>query len=153
MKLRYRSLPLSSAFLLLAALFFTASIPAGILRAQTEEKEVTTPSGLKYTDLVVGNGPIPKKGQKLAVNYVGRLENGTKFDSSYDRKKPFEYYHQVTQLIPGWTEGVSTMKVGGKRKLVIPPRLGYGSEGAGDSIPPNSTLVFEIELLSAQDAQ
>jgi len=155
MKSTYRSILLFPSFIVVAAVAFTVltlSRPSAF--AQTEEKVITTPSGLKYVDLVVGKGAIPQKGQKLAVNYVGRLEDGTKFDASADHGgKPFEYYHEVTQLIPGWTEGVSTMHVGGKRKLIIPSRLGYGSDGAGDKIPPNATLVFEIELLSAENVQ
>jgi peptidylprolyl isomerase len=116
-------------------------------------KVVTTPTGLKYVDLVEGTGLVPRKGQKLTVDYLGRLEDGTVFDTSTSRKKPFVYYHQLTQLIAGWTEGVSTMKVGGKRRLIVPARLGYGSEGAGDKIPPNATLVFDIELLKVEDVQ
>lgn len=122
--------------------------------AQAEpEKIITTPSGLKYVDLVEGKGPIPQTGDKVTVNYVGRLEDGTKFDSSLDHGKPFSYIQGVTNLIPGWTEGVSTMKTGGKRKLIIPAKLGYGSAGAGDVIPPNATLIFEIELLNVEKAQ
>lgn len=116
-----------------------------------EEKVITLPSGLKYVDLVVGTGATPKSGQRLSVNYVGTLENGKKFDSSYDRGKPFKFYHKMGMVIVGWDEGVATMKVGGKRKLIIPSRLGYGSAGMGDVIPPNSTLIFEIELLNVED--
>jgi len=112
---------------------------------------VTTPSGLKYVDLVVGTGPAVKTGDAVVVKYVGRLQDGTKFDASADHGDgTFPYVQGVTSLIPGWTEGTSTMKVGGKRKLIIPPQLGYGMEGAGGVIPPNATLIFEIELVSAK---
>lgn len=112
--------------------------------------EVRTASGLRYVDLVEGTGPNPQPGQMVSVNYLGTLENGTKFDSSYDRGKPMEYRLGVQPMIKGWDEGVKTMKVGGKRKLIVPPSLAYGSSGRPPSIPPNATLVFEIELLSAK---
>ena len=111
------------------------------------EKIETTASGLKYVDEVPGNGPSPKSGQKVKVHYTGWLENGTKFDSSVDRGQPFEFVIGVGQVIKGWDEGVMTMKVGGKRKLIIPSLLGYGTRGAGSLIPPNATLVFDVELL------
>lgn len=107
----------------------------------------TTPSGLKYIDEVVGKGLSPKSGQIVKVHYTGWLENGTKFDSSVDRGQPFEFTIGVGQVIKGWDEGVSTMKVGGKRKLIIPSQLGYGTRGAGSAIPPNATLIFDVELL------
>jgi peptidylprolyl isomerase len=110
---------------------------------------MTTQSGLKYEDIVVGNGPSPQSGQEVTVHYTGTLENGNKFDSSLDRGKPFTFTIGVGQVIKGWDEGVMTMKVGGKRKLVIPPQLGYGARGVGP-IPPNSTLVFEVELLDVK---
>lgn len=111
---------------------------------------VTTPSGLKYSDLVVGAGESPKPGQMVTVHYTGTLENGTKFDSSVDRGQPFTFQIGVGRVIKGWDEGVMTMKVGGKRKLIIPPDLGYGARGAGGVIPPNATLIFEVELLGVQ---
>lgn len=107
----------------------------------------TTPSGLAYTDLVVGAGPSPVQGKGVKVHYTGWLENGTKFDSSYDRKEPFTFVLGAGMVIPGWDEALKTMKVGGRRKVVIPSQLGYGAEGAGGVIPPNATLIFEIELL------
>jgi len=113
-------------------------------------QEVTTPTGLKYTDEVVGNGPSPRSGQTVVVHYTGWLTNGTKFDSSLDRGQPFTFPLGQGQVIKGWDEGVASMKVGGKRKLVIPPDLGYGSRGAGGVIPPNATLVFEVQLLGVQ---
>jgi peptidylprolyl isomerase len=114
---------------------------------------VTTPSGLKYVDIVVGTGPAVKTGDHVSVNYVGKLLDGTKFDASADHGGTFDYVQGVTALIAGWTEGTSTMKVGGKRKLIIPPQLGYGMQGAGDAVPPNATLIFEIEMVSDADAK
>lgn len=110
------------------------------------ENVVTTPSGLKYVDLVEGTGASPEPGKKVIVHYTGTLENGTKFDSSRDRNRPFEFTIGVGQVIKGWDEGVGTMKVGGRRQLIIPPELGYGERGIGP-IPPNSTLLFDVELV------
>jgi len=113
-------------------------------------KMVTTDSGLKYVDVVVGKGASPTRGKQIKVHYTGTLENGTKFDSSVDRKKPFSFIIGMGQVIKGWDEGVMDMKVGGKRKLVIPANLGYGARGAGGVIPPNATLLFDVELLDVQ---
>ncbi len=114
-------------------------------------KTVTLPDGLKYTDLVLGKGALPKTGQTVKVHYVGTLTSGKKFDSSRDRGQPFSFAIGEGQVIPGWDEGVATMRVGGRRKLVIPPKLGYGEAGAGGgTIPPNATLVFDIELLGVE---
>ncbi len=108
---------------------------------------VKTPSGLQYEDLVVGTGASPAPRQNCKVHYTGWLTNGTKFDSSKDRGEPFEFPVGAGRVIRGWDEGVATMKVGGKRKLTIPPDLGYGARGAGSVIPPGATLIFEVELL------
>lgn len=112
--------------------------------------EVTTESGLKYTDEKIGEGDSPKSGKTVTVHYTGTLENGKKFDSSRDRNQPFSFTIGVGQVIQGWDEGVMTMKVGGKRKLTIPPELGYGSRGAGGVIPPNAELIFDVELLDVK---
>jgi len=111
---------------------------------------VTTSSGLRYEDIVAGTGASPQPGQEVTVHYTGTLEDGTKFDSSLDSGQPFKFKIGVGQVIRGWDEGVMTMKVGGKRKLVIPPLLGYGARGVPGAIPPNATLVFEVELLNVQ---
>jgi peptidylprolyl isomerase len=114
---------------------------------------ITTPSGLKYVDVVVGTGAAVKTGDHISVNYTGKLLDGTKFDSSYDRGQPLPLVLGVGQVIKGWDEGLSTMKVGGKRKLIIPPQLGYGNQGAGDAIPPNATLIFDVELVSVDNSK
>lgn len=110
------------------------------------ENLVTTPSGLKYVDTQEGTGATPETGQTVYVHYTGTLQNGTKFDSSRDRNQPFSFRLGAGQVIRGWDEGISTMKVGGRRQLIIPPDLGYGARGVGP-IPPNSTLLFDVELL------
>jgi len=110
-------------------------------------EETTTPSGLRYRDEVTGDGDSPAKGQKVRVHYTGRLTNGKKFDSSVDRGRPFEFTIGVGQVIRGWDEGVMSMKVGGKRQLIIPPELGYGARGAPPAIPPNAEIIFDVELL------
>jgi peptidylprolyl isomerase len=113
-------------------------------------KMITTPSGLQYEDLVGGSGASPSPGKKVVVHYTGWLTDGKKFDSSLDKNEPFTFVIGAGQVIPGWDEGVMTMKIGGKRKLVIPPALGYGAAGAGGVIPPNATLVFEVILLDVR---
>lgn len=110
-------------------------------------KTITTPSGLKYTVLKAGKGATPKPGQAVFVHYTGTLTNGKKFDSSRDKGQPFSFKVGAGQVIPGWDEALSTMKVGERRKLTIPPKLGYGAAGAGGVIPPNATLIFDVELL------
>jgi ketosteroid isomerase-like protein len=113
-------------------------------------EEITTPSGLKYVDLVIGAGESPKPGQIVTVHYTGTLENGNKFDSSVDRGHPFNFPIGTGRVIEGWDEGVMTMKVGGKRKLIIPSELAYGPSGRPPVIQPNSTLIFEVELLGVK---
>lgn len=108
---------------------------------------VTTDSGLVYEDTVFGTGAEAKAGRPVAVHYTGWLTDGSKFDSSKDRQEPFSFMLGARHVIAGWDEGVQGMKVGGTRKLTIPPELGYGARGAGGVIPPNATLVFEVELL------
>ncbi len=111
------------------------------------EKSQLTASGLRITDLEIGDGAEATAGQTVVVHYRGTLEDGTQFDASYDRGKPFSFPLGAGRVIKGWDEGVQGMKVGGKRKLVIPPDLGYGARGAGGVIPPNATLIFDVELL------
>lgn len=141
-----------SVFLMMV-LTFALTLP---LHAQREipevaQKEVTLPSGVKYVDLIEGEGTKFVRGQKIAVDYVGTLEEtGEEFDNSYRKGKPLEYYHMVNHMIPGWNEGISGMKVGGKRRIIVPSAYGYGSKGTA-TIPPNSVLVFVIEVRKAGD--
>ena len=110
--------------------------------------EMMTDSGLKYDDTVIGDGATAEKGQTVSVHYTGWLTSGEKFDSSKDRNDPFQFPLGAGRVIRGWDEGVQGMKVGGTRRLTIPPQLGYGARGAGGVIPPNATLIFEVELLA-----
>jgi FKBP-type peptidyl-prolyl cis-trans isomerase len=116
----------------------------------SDANAITTPSGLKYIELQEGTGATPNAGQTVEVHYTGTLEDGKKFDSSRDRGTPFSFKLGVGQVIKGWDEGLSTMKVGGRRQLTIPPELGYGARGAGGVIPPNATLIFDVELLGVK---
>jgi peptidylprolyl isomerase len=122
--------------------------------AQGSPSMTTTASGLKITDTKVGTGTLPKTGQICVMHYTGWLyqngQKGQKFDSSVDRGQPFEFPIGTGRVIKGWDEGVASMKVGGKRSLIIPPDLGYGERGAGGVIPPNATLLFEVELLGVK---
>ena len=142
---------LSRRFTLTAALALAAAATAGPARAQTAQ---TTASGLQITDTKVGTGASPRRGQTCVMHYTGWLyengQKGKKFDSSLDRGQPFEFPIGTGRVIAGWDEGVATMKVGGKRTLIIPPTLGYGARGAGGVIPPNATLIFEVELLGVK---
>ena len=115
-----------------------------------EGKPTTKPDGLKIWEVKVGTGATATAGKKVSVHYTGWLTNGTKFDSSVDRKQPFEFPLGAGRVIKGWDEGVEGMKVGGKRRLEIPPSLGYGARGAGGVIPPNATLIFDVELLDVK---
>ena len=114
---------------------------------KAEKKEVTTKSGLKYTDTKEGTGEKAQAGDTVVVHYTGRLKDGKKFDSSVDRGQPFELTIGKSRVIKGWTEGLQGMRVGGKRTLIIPPDLAYGKEGRPPVIPPDAELTFELELL------
>jgi len=113
---------------------------------------VTTPSGLKYVEITAGTGNTPNAGDVIVAHYTGWLTNGTKFDSSRDRGQPFSFPLGQGRVIKGWDEGIASMKVGGRRLLIIPSALGYGERGAGGTIPPGATLVFDVELLEARAA-
>ena len=145
----------------LAALAFAAAltgvIAVGVSTTATAQelgKTMTTPSGLQITDTTIGTGATPRPGQICVMHYTGWLyqsgAKGQKFDSSLDRGRPFEFPIGRQRVIAGWDEGVASMKVGGKRTLIIPPELGYGARGAGGVIPPNATLIFEVELLEVK---
>lgn len=137
---------LLSAFVLIAfaAMGFSQGPP------KISGEPTTTSSGLKIWEVKVGTGATAEKGKTVKVHYTGWLTDGKKFDSSVDRGEPFEFQLGAGQVIRGWDEGVAGMKVGGKRRLEIPPSLGYGSRGAGGVIPPNATLVFDVELLGVK---
>jgi FKBP-type peptidyl-prolyl cis-trans isomerase len=129
-----------------------AGVPLWPAAAQNQVHEM--PDGLKYTDTKLGTGAIATSGAKVSVHYTGWLDNngakGAKFDSSLDRGQPFSFTLGAHEVIAGWDEGVAGMKVGGERTLVIPPELGYGARGAGGVIPPNATLIFDVQLLGVQ---
>ena len=146
-----------TAVLLAAAIPFLTSACARTEKAEeaggttvSDAPEVATPTGLKYQELKIGNGAEAASGRTVAVHYTGRLEDGTKFDSSLDRGEPFRFQLGTGAVIKGWDQGVAGMKVGGKRKLIIPSDLGYGEQGYGDVIPPGATLVFEVELVGVE---
>lgn len=134
----------------IATISRSPSTPANLIAMDNNENQVTTASGLKYVEIAEGTGETPAPGQTVSVHYTGTLENGKKFDSSRDRNQAFEFQIGEGQVIKGWDEGLSTMKVGGRRKLIIPAELGYGARGAGGVIPPNATLIFEVELLKVK---
>lgn len=142
-----RLIVLSSVLSLLGLTVITFAEEKKMSSNETAGQAVTTVSGLQYIDLVVGKGRQAKLGDTATVHYTGWLADGKKFDSSVDRKEPFSFRVGAGQVIKGWDEGVGTMRVGGKRKLTIPPQLGYGARGAGKVIPPNATLTFDVELL------
>jgi len=146
-----------TVFALALVTALTGVVAAGVsplATAQEIGKPVTTPSGLQIIDTKVGTGATPRTGQTCVMHYTGWLyqngAKGQKFDSSVDRGRPFEFPIGTQRVIAGWDEGVATMKVGGKRTLIIPPNLGYGARGAGGVIPPNATLIFEVELLDVK---
>jgi FKBP-type peptidyl-prolyl cis-trans isomerase len=128
----------------------TVSTASSATSTKNTMQNISKTQGLEIYDEVVGTGAEAKAGQNIQAHYVGTLVNGTKFDSSVDRGQPFEFTLGVGQVIQGWDVGIQGMKVGGKRKLVISPELGYGSRGAGSSIPPNATLIFEVQLIGVQ---
>jgi peptidylprolyl isomerase len=152
-----RAFPRMRLMVTLAALVLTgivSMVSDDSASAQSAAKPLTTASGLQMIDTKVGTGASPRQNQTAIVHYTGWLyENGAKgkkFDSSVDRGQPFEFPIGTGRVIPGWDEGVGTMKVGGKRTLIIPPALGYGARGAGGVIPPNATLIFDVELLDVK---
>ncbi|HSF40562.1 MAG TPA: FKBP-type peptidyl-prolyl cis-trans isomerase [Thermoanaerobaculia bacterium] len=147
--MRLKTLPRTLIAALLAAAFPFIG-PACAKQETKPAAEVTTATGLKYQDLKVGDGAEATSGKIVEVHYTGWLESGKKFDSSVDRNRPFTFRLGAGDVIKGWDQGVAGMKVGGKRKLIIPPALGYGKGGAGEVIPPSATLIFEVELLGVR---
>jgi FKBP-type peptidyl-prolyl cis-trans isomerase len=142
------------------AVVFVAAVTVAVLSAvmgdniaadeKKDEKVITTASGLKYVERKIGDGKEAKEGAKVYVHYTGTLENGKKFDSSLDRGKPIDFNLGRGDVIKGWDEGIAGMKVGGKRKLIIPPKLAYGEAGRPPTIPENATLIFEVELVDVK---
>jgi len=149
MKICTRTLALALLSLSLAGCFSHPSAVSPTSDATPSAAHVTA-SGLKVMDYRVGTGPEAVTGRTVGVHYTGWLENGTKFDSSVDRGQPFEFALGAGNVIKGWDEGVQGMRVGGKRQLTVPPEIGYGMRGAPPTIPPNATLVFDVELLSVK---
>ncbi len=138
---------LGAILLAACSVMMVASCGGGTSGGASTGDTLTTASGLRYVDVKVGTGPSPQTGQTAVVHYTGWLTNGTKFDSSKDRNAPFTFAIGKGRVIKGWDEGVATMRVGGKRKLIVPPDLGYGKEGAGEKIPPGAYLIFDVNLL------
>jgi peptidylprolyl isomerase len=154
--LKFSSIAIMSAAAVVLASIATVAVPtsAAAQASSMKGKSMTTPSGLQIIDTQEGTGPSPKPGQICVMHYTGWLyengQKGKKFDSSVDRNEAFEFPIGMKRVIAGWDEGVATMKVGGKRTLIIPPQLGYGARGAGGVIPPNATLMFDVELLGVK---
>jgi len=152
-RFKHANIPMLAAIAMMIVAAPLAFVPT-IAAAQTAGKPMTTASGLQIIDTTVGTGASPKPGQTCVMHYTGWLyedgKKGKKFDSSVDRNEPFEFPIGQHRVIAGWDEGVATMKVGGKRTLIIPPALGYGARGAGGAIPPNATLIFDVELLAVK---
>ena len=143
----------SGAFIMIMTLVLTAATGEGGTMAASEQgsnQEITTSSGLSYVDQVIGTGEVAVAGKTTTVHYTGWLTNGQNFDSSVDRGQPFRFPLGAGRVIRGWDEGVAGMKAGGKRTLIIPPEMGYGARGAGGVIPPNATLIFDVELLEVR---
>lgn len=151
--MKYSAKPMNVLAFAIVAALLSANISL-TTTATAQGKSMTTPSGLQITDTKVGDGASPKPGQTCVMHYTGWLyqdgAKGKKFDSSVDRGEPFEFPIGKGRVIAGWDEGVASMKVGGKRTLIIPPEIGYGARGAGGVIPPNATLLFEVELLDVK---
>lgn len=138
------------ALLIIAALaFISCSSSKNTSKEEVKSNIIKTASGLQYEDIVVGTGAKPEKGKEVTVHYTGKLEDGSVFDSSVEKNKPFKFKIGIGQVIKGWDEGVMGMQVGGKRKLIIPAELGYGDRAAG-KIPANSVLIFDVELLEVK---
>lgn len=146
------------AFILLASMASSRAVDEMTEQAKRQkefkdlpkDKIQTTKSGLQYIELKEGKGKSPGIGQRVVVHYTGWLLDGVKFDSSLDRQTPFDFALGRGEVIPGWDEGVASMKIGGKRRLIVPAKLGYGSAGAGGVIPPDATLIFDVELLEVR---
>lgn len=157
-----KSVPCAVFYAVITALLAAGSLsalpgPPGIAKARQTEpapaptpQEVVTPSGLRYQDLQAGEGGEAAKGKIVEILYTGWLEDRTKFDSSLDPAHPFTFRIGIDDVIQGWHQGVAGMKVGGRRRLVVPPELGYGKQGVGRVVPPNATLVFEVELVGVR---
>jgi FKBP-type peptidyl-prolyl cis-trans isomerase len=133
--------------LALVGLAQASAVPIRSEKKEQKPKPITTASGLTYVDLKVGKGVVVARGDTVAVHYTGWLKNGKQFDSSVNRQAPFQFTVGAGTVIKGWDEGIQGMKLGGKRKLTIPPQLGYGERGAGGLIPPKAVLIFEVEVV------
>ncbi len=148
--MRIASLLALAALLAAAACVQDTTDQEASTETMSEETVITTESGLQYVDLVVGEGAQPQTGQTVVVHYTGTLDDGSVFDSSRTRNEPFDFPLGMRNVIPGWDEGLATMRIGGSRRLIIPPDLGYGANGSPPVIPPNARLTFEVELLDVR---